>query len=176
MIYALTGTPGTGKTTVAELLSEPGMKVISLHDLLQEGSLLQDYDEDFGSYDVDIDEAAELMIPLLEDGETILVEGHLSHLLPCDSIIVLRCNPFTIKERLENRGYSSEKVYENMEAEALDVILVESIETSRPTFEVDGTSLDPEEVVQAVMSIIKGEGHKYLPGNVDWSEELLKWC
>lgn len=176
MIYALTGTPGSGKTTIAKSLSEQGMKVVFLNDYLRERSLLRDYDEEFGSYDVDIDEVAESMIPLLEGEETILVEGHLSHLLPCDSIIVLRCNPFTIKERLQKREYSPEKVMENMEAEALDVILVESIETSRPTFEVDVTSLDFEQAAQAVMSIVRGEGNIYLPGNIDWSEELLKWC
>lgn len=176
MLFALTGTPGCGKTSIAEILVKEGINVVFLNQFFKENSLLYDFDEESGSYEVDIDQAAELMVGLMEEGGNILVEGHLSHLLPCDEIIVLRCNPSVLKPRLESRGYKPEKVLENMEAEALDVILVESIELSRPTFEVDCTNLSMHEAADAVKSIMNGEGHKYLPGNIDWSEELLKWC
>ena len=176
MIIALTGTPGTGKTTVSRELDVRGLKVLSLHDYLSESGLLGDFDADCDSYDVDIEAASDAIIPLLDSDETVILEGHLSHLLPCDMIIVLRCNPMRIKERLESRAYDDSKVLENMEAEALDIILVESLDTGRDVYEIDCSKISVPEVAEAVMSIIDGEGDKYLPGNTDWSEELLKWC
>ena len=176
MIIALTGTPGTGKTTVSRELDGRGLKTVSLHDYLSERGFLGDFDADCDSYDVDIEAASDAVIPLLDSDETVILEGHLSHLLPCDMIIVLRCNPMKIKERLEFRDYDDSKVLENMEAEALDIILVESLDTGRDVYEVDCSNLTVTEAAEAVMSIIDGEGDKYLPGNIDWSEELLKWC
>jgi len=176
MIVALTGTPGTGKTTVTEELGARGLRVIPLHDFLSEHGLLGDFDADCNSYEVDIEAASDAILPLLDSDETLIVEGHLSHLLPCDLIIVLRCNPRTIKERLQSRGYDDSKILENIEAEALDVILVESLDTGRDVYEIDCSNLSVPELAGAIMRIIDGEGDKYLPGNIDWSEELLRWC
>jgi len=176
MIIALTGTPGCGKTTVADELGSQGITVISLHTFLEENGLLDEFDESTGSFEVDMEAASEAFSALLDSEDTVVVEGHLSHLLPCDKIVVLRCNPSIIERRLLSRSYNASKVRENMEAEALDIILVESLDTGRETFELDCSSIPPAQAALAVKEIIDGEGHKYLPGDIDWSEELLRWC
>lgn len=176
MIIALTGTPGCGKTSASEELRKKGGKVVSLHGFLDEKGLLNDFDVTCDSFQVDLDAAAEAFEQFLEEEGDLVVEGHLSHLLPCDKIVVLRCRPSVIKERLEGRGYHHDKVMENVEAEALDVILVESLDSGRDTLELDGTNMSAEEVAKALLEILGGESEKYLPGNIDWSEELLKWC
>jgi len=176
MIVALTGTPGSGKTTVAKELEARGSKVIHLHSLLEEEGLLSEYDEEHDSYNVDLEEASEAILPLFESEMTVILESHLSHLLPCDMIIVLRCSPSTIKERLTSRGYDDAKIFENMEAEALDVILVESVETGRRCHELDCSNLSPNEVAAVVLGLIEGTVEGYFPGRVDWSEELIQWC
>jgi broad-specificity NMP kinase len=66
-------------------------------------------------------------------------------------------------------------VAENAEAEALDVILVESVETGREVYEIDTTGISPEETADAVFEILAGEKKKYAIGNIDWSEEALDW-
>ena len=60
---------------------------------------------------------------------------------PCDLVIILRCRPDILKSRLVKRGYRGEKIQENVEAEALDVILVETLEIHPPghILEIDTT-------------------------------------
>jgi len=52
--------------------------------------------------------------------------------------------------RLEARGYSEEKIRENIEAEALDVILVEAFEWCEKVFEINTTEKSIEETGQDI--------------------------
>ena len=121
MLVALTGTPGTGKSTVAEALSAQGHAVLEVNDLAKRHGLLRSKDLARDSYDLDLDEVQEA---LEREGfaDGVLV-GHLSHLLDVDMVIVLRCHPDALARRLEARGWPAAKVRENALAEALDVIL-----------------------------------------------------
>ncbi len=120
MLIALTGTPGTGKSTVAAELALRGHRVIRSNDTIGPYILERDEDQDTNIVDT---EKWSSEFPEHEG----IVEGHLSHLLNADRIIVLRCRPDVLKKRLEMRGYPPEKVIENVEAEILDVILVDFI-------------------------------------------------
>ena len=54
----ITGTPGTGKTTHAQLLAEESpipLKHINVGDLVKEKGLYEEYDEEWQSYTVDED-------------------------------------------------------------------------------------------------------------------------
>ncbi len=162
-MIALTGTPGTGKTTVAELLKKRGHKVISVIEMARRyGCIL---DEEGGEVEIDVEKLSQFRF----DG---IVEGHLSHYLRPDVTIVLRCNPLILKERLEGRGWDEEKLMENVEAELLDVILVEAIEMNSNVYEIDTTFMTVEEVADAVESIISGGSEEYRPGKIDWLSEL----
>jgi adenylate kinase len=167
---ALTGTPGTGKSTIARILATRGLSIIELGDLAKEKDLLEEFDLDRDTYEVDV-ERLDRAIGETEEGGTTVLVGHLSHLVTCDMIIVLRCRPSVLAARLRARGYPETKVAENAEAEALDVILVESVETGREVYEVDTTNITEEEAADAVVSILAGEKEKYAIGNIDWSED-----
>ena len=171
---SLTGTPGTGKSTVAKILASKGLKVIELGDLAKDKGLLEKLDRKRGTYEVDVKRLDKAVGEFDSEPTTILV-GHLSHLVSSDIVVVLRCRPSVLASRLKARGYLDRKVAENAEAEALDVILVESVETGREVFEVDTTGMTSEEAAGAVMSILAGEKEKYAIGNIDWSEEALDW-
>ena len=108
------------------------------------------------------------------DGD-LLIEGHLSHLLGVDIAIVLRCSPKLLEERLRSRGYGDDKVRENVEAEAVDVILIEALDCAGKVCEIDVTHLSPQTVADAVSEILAGENEKYPVGHVDWSQEVLDW-
>ena len=138
---ALTGTPGTGKSTVARILASNGLEVIELGELAKEKKLLEKLDRKRGTYEVDV-KKLDRAVGDTGDKTTVLV-GHLAHLLSSDMVIVLRCRPSALAKRLKERGYPDRKVAENAEAEALDVILVESVESGREVYEVDTTNITP---------------------------------
>jgi adenylate kinase len=95
--------------------------------------------------------------------------------VPTDLVVVLRCRPSVLEKRLLAREWPLAKVRENVEAEALDVILVEAVESSVETVEVDTTEMSEGLVVAALEEILAGERAKYAIGNVDWSQEVLGW-
>ncbi len=165
MRIAITGTPGTGKSSVAGLLSEK-YEVHSVKELAESYECSEK--DDTGELLVDVD----CLKGKIGNG---IIEGHLSHLLNPDLIILLRCNPEVLRKRLEGRGYSDEKLRENLEAEAVDVILEEALETGRPVFEIDSTERSAEETASAIIDILNGNTEGYEAGKIDWSEVVLSW-
>ena len=102
-----------------------------------------------------------------------IVEGHITHLLPSDRVIVLRCRPDVLEDRLRKRGYSAAKVKENVLAEALDTILIETVEchSDDEILELDTTSAAVEETAAQIDDFIKGFTPAHF-GDTDWSEFL----
>lgn len=174
VIVSITGTPGTGKSSVGGTLASRGHQIIELGDFVKEHGLYDSYDAARGSYNVDPEVLDAALRGHLPEGIVFLI-GHLAHLVTCDLIVVLRCRPSVLAKRLESRGWSAAKVRENAGAEALDVILVESVETSAAVAEIDTTAIPLEEVADAVEQVLAGEKEKYAVGNVDWSAEVLEW-
>jgi adenylate kinase len=174
MMIAITGTPGTGKTKLAEELRSRGYVAIDLNKHIRDNRLLEEKDEARDTYCVDVD-SLDLSLDRYRTRETIFIEGHISHCVGCDTIIVLRCAPDILAERLKERGYSKNKITENVQAEILDVILCESSEAGVPVCEIDSSQERAEDVADKVEDIIKGNTDKYRPGYIDWMGELEKW-
>ncbi len=170
MIVLITGTPGTGKTTVANMLAERlGFDVKGVEDLAR-GDAIVGYDEVAKSKIIDMEKVAR---DFKAKGD-IIVEGHLAHRLrQADYVVVLRTRPEALRKRLR---YEEQKLRDNLEAEALDVCLIESIEEHGidKVYEIDTTDREPGEVVEAILHILEGEGSEFRPGKIDWSEEFFK--
>jgi adenylate kinase len=105
--------------------------------------------------------------------DLIILDGHVSHLLNPDCIIVLRLNPERIFDRLSLRNYSEKKIKENVEAEILDVCLVESIENNVESkiFEIDCTEKSVLDICNIIISFLEHNTPKY--GNVSWLEDYF---
>jgi len=151
MRVAVTGTPGTGKTTAVELVGTD-LPVVHLNEVIREGGLDRGRDEHRGSLYADLD-AAEVHVPA-----DALVESHLAHHLEADRVVVLRCRPDELGERLRGRE-SAEGVEENAEAERLDVVLVAAIEHHgrESVYEIDTTDREPAAVAADIEAVIAGE-------------------
>jgi adenylate kinase len=166
MQIALTGTPGTGKTTVAGLLP---YRVIDINALVK-GGLNLGVDPERGCLEADMD-ALSRRLKEMDTAKIAILEGHFSYYF-ANWAVVLRLAPAKLRGRLEARGYSENKIKENLEAEALDLILAESVESCSRVDEIDTTCRSPQEVAGLVIKIIEG-GLRLPPGQVDWLEDYL---
>ncbi|WP_297497596.1 adenylate kinase family protein [Thermococcus sp.] len=165
MIIAVTGTPGVGKTTVSKLLAERlNYDYVNLRDYALKNGLGEMKGDEL---ELDVDELTETFAREFRD-RNVVADSHLAHHMPADIVVVLRAHPRLIGERLKARGYSKEKVGENVEAELVDVILVEAIDKNENVIEVDTTGKTPEEVVEEILGLL-GRGVKRRVGIVDWS-------
>lgn len=170
MRVSVTGTPGVGKTSAcAKVKSLP---VYHVNDLVDMFGVVNGYDRKRRTREVDVGRLAKKVEKL--DGDMIL-EGHFSHLLHPDVAIVLRCSPSVLEKRLRKKGWPEKKVKENVEAEAVDVVLIEALENVPEVLEIDTTDMTDAQVARAIDRIVKGERQKYRVGHVDWSQEVLSW-
>ena len=166
MIIAVSGTPGVGKTTVAKLLAEKlGYTYVDLKKFAIEHEIGEIKEDEL---EVEIDELSYFIEKELK-GKNVVLDGHLSHLMPADQVIILRLHPKIIGERLKERGYSREKISENVEAELVDVCLVEAVDEHENVIEVDTTGKTPEQVVEEILELLN-KGIKKRVGIVDWTQ------
>jgi len=165
---AVTGTPGTGKTTASEHLSTD-LGVVHLNDVIREEGLTQGRDTDRDTWVADLEAVASW----LDDREDVLFESHLAHHFQADRVVVLRCHPETIERRLDARGEPDATIRENAESEALDVILMEALEAhgEDSIYEIDTTDCMPEEVAAAIEEVIAGDRDPAI-GTVSFIEYL----
>jgi len=165
----LTGTPGTGKKTLAPMVaSRMGLPCISLRDLAVSSGMIRQDDSD-----AEVDTAALGRFIVKRVSGSALVYGHL---LPyvlgsraLRKVAVLRCEPKALKRRLLARGYGPEKVVENVEAELIGVISADSMTAFgiRKTAEFDTTASEPNAAAKAISEFLKGSGEAG-PG-IDWT-------
>jgi adenylate kinase len=167
MMCGITGNPGTGKSTLGDELARRGYPVVRILDTIGPYVVGRDSVRDTRIID---DEWWAEEFPHVEG----FVEGLLAHYLPCDRVVVLRCRPDMLRERLRNRGYAPDKIRENIEAEALDVILIEALERqpADSILEIDTTFLSTGDVADRTQGFMEGRvppSH----GTIDWSSYLV---
>ena len=168
MNIALTGTPGTGKTSLS---SKFDYNLVSINDYYAEISNGKDEED---NWLIDLEKLNEIIVT--KNHPNTIFEGHIAHFLKnIDKIIVLRCHPNELKNRLSSRNYSDEKIAENMEAEALNIITDEAIELygKSEVFEVDTSTMTIEKSVKKISDIINGN----IKSNkrIDYSETIMDW-
>lgn len=168
MRIAVTGTPGVGKTSLGRLLAAAGRNVVSVEQLARDHALVVGHDPQDDAQIVDVDALAAVSLP-----DDVVIDGHLSHLLPVDEIWVVRCDPRVLRPRLVARGYPAAKVAENVEAEAMDIILQEALDAGCRVVQRDATGRSAEELLAEFERVgcDPGQGHDLEA--VDWSDRLF---
>lgn len=186
MIILITGTPGTGKSTVSKILHDKlhlenfQSTLVPVNDLIYEKHLYHGVDEEKGYKIVDIEDMCLEIDHLLEDSKdpmdprVWIIEGHLSHYVQdADFVIVLRANPQVLRKRLKTRNWKDSKIEENAEAEALAVCTCEAYQIhGERVNEVDTTDISPEETAELIIEVIKDKKH-FPAGSVDFLQDLL---
>jgi adenylate kinase len=171
MRIIMTGTPGTGKTKVAEALSgKTGIVLVDIKEFVNENRLFKKEGE---TKSVDIPRLRGRLLPRLSRLKDYIVEGHLAceFRIPADSVFVLRTHPKKLRSRLAKRGYKKTKLDENLEAEMLDYCVQRVQKTYRITpLELDTTKRSVAECVRIMLDAIKQKKKKL--DSVDYSHEL----
>ena len=168
----ITGTPCTGKTTLASKLNG---RLIKINDLAISHDFVLGIDEEKGYKVIDIPKLSDYVDELITNCDELLIfEGHLSHLCNgADKVIVLRVHPDILKTRLEARDYSQAKVRENLEAEALGVCSTEAYEKyGDRVCELDVGRMDVDEAVGLIEDVI-ANGGDFPVGSVDFMDWLI---
>jgi adenylate kinase len=165
---AVTGTPGTGKTSATEAV-ETNLDILHLNDVVREEGLTTGRDTDRDSLVVDLDATEEW----LSGREGVLFESHLAHQFPADRVVVLRCHPETLEGRLAQTHTDEDSIVENAESEALDVILSEAVERHgrENVYEIETTDRSIDEVASRIKDVIVGTTEPAV-GTVSYLEYL----
>ncbi len=161
MKIAITGTPCTGKTTIAKALArELGYEYVNLNKLAEKEGAFVGFDEEMKSRIVDVEKLKKVVKKLKGN---VVLDGHFSHYFDVDLIVVLRCRPDVLLKRLKKRYKGNrKKIKENLDAEILGVITSEVI--GKRFFEVD-SSKPKDEVIKEILEQMKKRRKKKI---IDW--------
>jgi adenylate kinase len=157
MNLLVTGSPGTGKTTLAKNLA----KILGYSVLNEKDFALQNK---IGTFN----EENELEIPLsafekkangfLSKNNNSIIEGHVvcEMKLKVDKVILLHVNPEILELRLESRNYSPEKIMDNVFVEGIDYCKKHVFRnySKEKIIEID-SKRTPRETVEAVIALLK---------------------
>jgi len=166
----ITGTPGTGKSSLVARLKEfLNFNFINVSELVKENGLYESYDADMDTYDIDIDRTLdELEGPMAKGGN--IVEHHACAWFPerfFQLVVVLRTNNTLLYDRLAARGYSDAKIEGNMEAELLESVLAEAYESYNENIVMELPSDTEDQVDENARKIIDWI-RRYMRGEEDY--------
>lgn len=132
MAIIVTGTPGTGKTTIARILAkEKSYMYIDVNSLIKKKKWYEYYDRKRKCYVVDDKKIAKKLEDLIRKNNKVVIDSHLSHYVNPKYIeycVVTKCSLKTLEKRLKKRHYSKEKIRENLDSEIFDICLTEAKE------------------------------------------------
>ena len=158
----ITGTPGTGKSTLSLALKSSlnVPNVFEIKDLLSSFDLLEEYEPERDTTLFDEEKATTKIQSFLVSKENYLLVGPPLDFnqLSFDAVIVLICSKkLQLQERLSSRGYSQSKIDENIEAELLGEILGQSMDMFQeriPILTIDTCKLTIEESVDKIKKFL----------------------
>ena len=165
-ILIVTGTPGTGKTVLAKLIAEKEKaELVNLGELIKKKKLYRRYDRSRRSYIIDEKRLRKSLLTLFNSyrGKDLVIETNwLGKFMPKRSgmtAVVIRADPVVLAGRLERRGWAKRKIWENVEAELIDLSLYDSLKFlgGRRVYQVDATRKRPGELLRTVSKLISGD-------------------
>ena len=179
-VILITGTPCVGKTTLATRLScKLGGVYVNLTELAKREELITRRDRKRNSAIVDEDKMREALERVIDETEKscVVVDGHYAAAVApkglVSRVIVLRRDPRELRLFMEKCGFSKAKMSENLEAEVLDVCLVEALRETEKTkvCELDATGKTTDQALNEVLEILDNR-RACTVGCVDWLDTL----
>ena len=174
---AVSGTPGTGKSVFVRTLAKKlDAQLVDLNALIKKRKIYKkDADGTFIADPIEVRAEFARLIKSLRG--PVVVEGLLAHFLQpkyISHVVVLRTKPSVLEKRLRKRGYFLKKIKDNVESEALSIILWEAVKIHRvkKVYEIDMTKLKAQSAVKLFLDALAGK-ISLIPGKIDWLEEVF---
>ena len=175
-MIGITGSPGTGKKTIARELSENmNVDVFDINKFIIENNLAE-YEED------------QLIVNSLKNvrerinhefiGKKFIIIGHLlPEVIPKDTllkVIVLRCEPDILIDRYKERNYDELKIKDNLVSELIGTIHYNTVMKygNDKTFEIDVSNKNVSNIVDEITMIINDE--IISKDRIDWIDYASK--
>ncbi|KAI5839233.1 AAA domain-containing protein [Morchella snyderi] len=145
----VTGTPGVGKSSHCELIAQTtGLKHLSINQVVKDKGCHDGYDDELKTWIVDDDK----LLDEIEEGVMkggYIIDWHVCDIFPkswIDLVVVLRADSTILYDRLKGRNYPEKKLQENLDAEIMQVILEEALESYDEEIVVELQSNNTEEI------------------------------
>ena len=156
----ITGNPGVGKHTIAELFlkHDTSYQILDINKFAIEKGLGEKVEDD-----IEIDTVKTKNEIQKVDLEKSLIVGHLAPYVldesDIDLVIILRKNPYDLIEIYKKRSYRDSKIKQNTGSEILGVIANDSITSfgKEKSFEIDATNKTPEVILGEIQNIINNQ-------------------
>lgn len=143
MIIAVSGTPGTGKTTLSKKIAEKlDYRYLDVARLIKINKIAESFDKKRRCYAVDVKKLNKILIEKIKKYSNLVIDSHLSHYLPkkyVDLCIITKCALKELEKRLKKKRYNKSKIRENLDCEIFDVCLNEAKDAGHKVLIVDTT-------------------------------------
>lgn len=173
MIIAITGTPGTGKSTTAKILAKSlNAEILDLEEIARKHKIVVEYDDRTMSMVIDEFKISDAIESETRKEKNYVIPSHLSQFVQpklVELCVVLRCDPIILEKRLGKRAYSQKKIGENVMCEFLDACLIEAIEIGhkKHLHEIDTSRKSPGAVCKEIIAILNKKKKPEF-GSIKW--------
>jgi len=141
-----------------KLANELNMLYFDVHKHIKTNKLYESYDRSKRSCIVDTDALVANLLAIISKDESVIIDSHMSHFLPKTSVdlcIICNCELKILKNRLEKRKYTKNKVRENLDSEIFEVCKTEALKQQHKIFEIDCSKRISSDVFKSIILKIK---------------------
>ena len=144
MIITVSGTPGTGKTTLAKKLAlKLKYKYVDVKRLISLHKISEGFDRKRRCYVVDTKKLNKLLVSKIKENKNLIIDSHLSHYLDkkyVDLCLITKCDLKELEKRLKRRRYNKAKIRENLDSEIFNICEIEAREKGHKMLIIDTTN------------------------------------